>query len=132
MLTLQKNHLLAEIEDEKDENMNDNVAPIFQNNKVKTTTESTKILISEKKPRTDVRKYFIYLLQMRNQIPLDLLQPFKNGCFCKTCEEYSNTVDAHWKTLPRKHDEYPSQFFSDHENSSKRLNSIKTKRKFLM
>ena len=76
MLTLQKNHLLAEIEDEKDENMNDNVAPIFQNNKVKTTTESTKILISEKKPRTDVRKYFIYLLQMRNQIPLDLLQPF--------------------------------------------------------
>ena len=76
MLTLQKNHLLAEIEDEKDENVNDNVAPIFQKNKVKTTTESTKILISEKKPRTDVRKYFIYLLQMRNQIPLDLLQPF--------------------------------------------------------
>ena len=67
MLTLQKNHLLAEIEDEKDENMNDNVAPIFQNNKVKTTTESTKILISEKKPRTDVRK--VFHLSIANEKP---------------------------------------------------------------
>ena len=37
----------------------------------------------------------------------------------------------HWKTLPRKHDEHPSQFFFDHENSSKHLNSIKNKREIL-
>ena len=67
MLTLQKNHFLAEIEDEKDENVNDNVAPIFQKNKVKTTTESTKILISEKKPRTDVRK--VFHLSIANEKP---------------------------------------------------------------
>ena len=40
---------LVEIEDEEDENTNDNIAPIFQRNKVKTTIESTKKLISEKK-----------------------------------------------------------------------------------
>ena len=40
---------LVEIEDEEDENMNDKIAPIFQINKLKTTTESTKVLISTKK-----------------------------------------------------------------------------------
>ena len=39
----------VEIEDEEDENTNDNIAPIFQRNKEKTTIESTKELISEKK-----------------------------------------------------------------------------------
>ena len=39
----------VEIEDEEDENMNDNIAPIFQRNKVMTTIESTKKLISEKR-----------------------------------------------------------------------------------
>ena len=39
----------VEIEHEEDENTNDNIAPIFQRNKVKTTIESTKELISEKK-----------------------------------------------------------------------------------
>ena len=39
----------VEIEDEEDENTNDNVAPIFQRNKVKTTIEPTKELTSEKK-----------------------------------------------------------------------------------
>ena len=38
----------VEIEDEEVENTN-NIAPIFQRNKVKTTIESTKKLISEKK-----------------------------------------------------------------------------------
>ena len=35
----------VEIEDEEDENMNDNTAPVFRRNKVKTTIESTKELI---------------------------------------------------------------------------------------
>ena len=36
--------------------MNDNVAPIFQRNKVKTTIESTKELISKKKALDGCRK----------------------------------------------------------------------------
>ena len=47
------------------------------------------------------------------------------------CAEHSNTDDAHWKTLPRKHDEHPSQPFFDHENSLKHLNSIKNKKEIL-
>ena len=39
----------VETEDEEDENTNDNIAPIFQRNKEKTTIESTKELISKKK-----------------------------------------------------------------------------------
>ena len=35
------------------------------------------------------------------------------------------------KTLPPKHDEHPSQFFFDHENLSKHLNSIKNKKEIL-
>ena len=45
--------LQVEIEDEEDENMNDNIAPIFQRNKVKTTLTSTKKnLFPRKKPQT--------------------------------------------------------------------------------
>ena len=46
----------VEIEDEEDENINDNIAPIFQRNKVMTTIESTKELISEKRAQTDIQK----------------------------------------------------------------------------
>ena len=47
------------------------------------------------------------------------------------CKEYSNIGDAHWKTLPQKHDERLSQFIFDHEDSPKHLNSIKNKKEML-
>ena len=68
---------------------------------------------------------------MGNQYPWAYFNHSKNGWFFKTCEEHPSAGDAHWKTLPRKHDEHPSQFFFDHENSSKQLNSIKNKREIL-
>lgn len=52
----------------------------------------------------------------------------RNGWFCKTCEQYSTTEDAYWKTLPRKHDEHPSAFFNEHNNSLKHLTAIKNKK----
>ena len=51
----------------------------------------------------------------------------KNGWFCKICEQSSNTGDAYWKTLPHKHDEHPSQFIHDHDNSPKHLQAVTNK-----
>ena len=122
----------VEIENE-DENTNDNIAPSYQRNKVKTTIESAKELISEKKaPDGHTKSTSSTYCKWETKYPWTYFNHSKNGWFCKTCEEYSNTEDAHWKTLLRRHDEHPSQFFFDHENSSKRLNSIKNKWKFLI
>ena len=52
--------------------MNDNIAPIFQVNGVKTTIESTKELVSEKKALDGC----MMGNQIGNQIPLGLLQSF--------------------------------------------------------
>ena len=43
------------------------------------------------------------------------------------CEEYSNSGDAYWKTLPRKHDDHPSHIFYDHDTSTKHLAANKNK-----
>ena len=51
----------------------------------------------------------------------------KVGWFYKTCEEYSDTIDQHWKTLPRKHNEHPHSFFTEHVKSSKYIQSVKNK-----
>ena len=68
---------------------------------------------------------------METKHPWAYFNHSKNGWFCKMCEEYSNIGDAHWKTLPQKHDERLSQFFFDHEDSPKHLNSIKNKKEIL-
>ena len=95
---------------------------------MKTTIESTKERISEKKAPDGCTKSTssIYC-----KCPWAYFNHSKNGWFCKTSEKYSNTGDAHWKILTRKHDEHPRQFFFDHENSSKHLSSIKNKREIL-
>ena len=82
----------VEIEEEEDENMNDNIAPIFQRNKVKTTIESTKVLIFEKKAPDGCTKgnSSIYC-KWETKYPWAYFNHSKNGWFCKTCEEYSNT-----------------------------------------
>ena len=51
----------------------------------------------------------------------------KGGWFCKTCEEYSDSHDAYWKTLPRKHDEHPGVFFKEHVSSEKHAKAIRNK-----
>ena len=107
----------VEIEDEEDENANDNIAPVFQRNKVKTTIESTKELISEKKvPDGHTKNTSSVYCKWETKYPRTCFSHSKNGWFCKTCKDYSNTGDTHWKTLPCKHDEHPNQFFFDHEN----------------
>ena len=122
----------VEIEDEEDENTNDNVAPIFHRNKVKNTTESTKELISEKKaPDGCTKSTSSIYCKWETKYSWAYFNHSKNGWFCKTCKEYSNTGDAYWKTLPRKHDENLNQFFFDHKNSLKHLNSIKNKKEIL-
>ena len=121
----------AEIEVE-DKNMDDNISPIFQRNKMKTTIESTKELTSKKKaPDGHPKSTSSIYCKWETKYPWAYFNHSKNGWFCKTCEEYSNTGDTHWKTLPHKHDEHPSQFFFDHENSSNHLNSIKNKKEML-
>ena len=112
--------------------MNDNIAPIFQVNGVKTTIESTKELVSEKKALDRCMKSTssIYC-KWETKYPWAYFNRSKNGWFCKTDDEYSNTGDAHWKTFPDKHNEHQSKFFFDHENSSKHLNSIRNKKEIL-
>ena len=51
----------------------------------------------------------------------------KGGWFCKTCEEYSDSHDEYWKTLPRKHDEHPGMFFNEHANSDKHKKALRNK-----
>ena len=48
----------------------------------------------------------------------------KGGWFCKTCEDYSDSHDEYWKTLPPKHDEHPSMFFNEHANSDKHKKAL--------
>ena len=89
----------VEIEDEEDENTNDNVAPIFQRNKVKTTIETTKELISKKKaPEGRTKSTSSICCKWETKYPWAYFNHSKNGWFCKTCEEYSSTGDAHRKT----------------------------------
>ena len=90
----------VEIENEEDENTNDNIAPIFQRNKVKTTIEFTKELISERKaPDGRTKSTSSIYCKWETKYPWACFTHSKNGWFCKTCEEYSNTGDGHWKTL---------------------------------
>ena len=120
----------VEIEDE-DENMNDKIAPIFQINKLKTATESTKILISKKKAPDKQTKSTssIYCKWETKSLGLTLTI-LKTDSSAKGAKS-NQTLYAHWRTLPQKHDDHPSQYFFDHENSSKHLNSIKNKKEIL-
>ena len=94
---------------------------------MKTTIESTKEVISEKKaPDGRTKSTSSIYCQWESKYPWAYFNHSKNGWFCKTFEEYSNTGDAHWKT-----DKHQSQFFFDHKNSSKHLNCIKNKREIL-
>ena len=52
----------------------------------------------------------------------------KGGWFCKTCEEYSDSYDEFWKTLPRRHDAHPGTFFREHESSDKHKKAISNRR----
>ena len=99
---------------------------------MKTTIESTKELISKKKaPDGWTKSTSSVHCKWETKCSWAYFNHSKNGWFCETCEEYSNSGDGHWKTLTRKHNEHPSQFFFDHENSSKHLNSIKNKKEIL-
>ena len=51
----------------------------------------------------------------------------KGGWFCKTCEEYSDSHDKYWKTLPHKHEEHPGMFFNEQANSGKHKKSLRNK-----
>ena len=46
------------------------------------------------------------------------------GWFCRTCQEYSNSHDQYWKTVPRTHDQHPGVNFSEHENSQKHVRAV--------
>ena len=48
--------------------------------------------------------------------------------FCRTCQEYSNSHDQYWKTVPRTHDQHPGVFFSEHENCQKHVRAVTQKR----
>ena len=86
----------VEIEDEEAENANDNIAPIFQRDKVKTPIESTKELISEKKApgKRTISTSSIYW-KWETKYPWTYFYHSKNGWFCNTCKEYSNSEDGH-------------------------------------
>ena len=99
---------------------------------MKTTIESTKELISEEKaPDGHTKSTSAIYCEWEIKYSWAYFNHSKNGWFCKTCKEYSNTGDAYCKTLLRKHDEHPNQLFFDHENSPKHLNSIKNKKESL-
>ena len=44
--------------------------------------------------------------------------------FCRTCQEYSNSHDQYWKTVPRTHDQHPGVFFSEHENCQTHVRAV--------
>ena len=94
--------------------------------------ESTKELISKKKaPDGHTKSTSSIYCKWETKYPWTYFNHSKNIWFYKTCEEYSNTGDAHQKTLRHKHNEHLNQFFFNHENSSKHLNSIKNKKEVL-
>ena len=49
------------------------------------------------------------------------------GWFCRTCQEYSNSHDQYWKTVPRTHNQHPGVFFSEHENCQKHIRAVTNK-----
>ena len=52
----------------------------------------------------------------------------KGGWFCKICEEYSQTGDKFWKTVPKKHDAHPGEAFKEHSSSKKHTDAICSKK----
>lgn len=68
-----------------------------------------------------------FTAKWEKQFPWTYYSSDKVGWFCKTCEEYSDTGDQYWKTLPRKHDVHPHSFFTEHVKSSKHIQSVKNK-----
>ena len=49
------------------------------------------------------------------------------GWFCRTCQEYSNSHDQYWKTVPRTHDQHTGVFFSEHGNCQKHVRAVTNK-----
>ena len=49
------------------------------------------------------------------------------GWFCRTSQEYSNSHDQYWKTVPRTHNQHPGVFFSEHENCQKHVTAVTNK-----
>ena len=49
------------------------------------------------------------------------------GWFSRTCQEYSNSHDQYWKTVPRTHDQHLGVFFSEHKNCQKHVTAVTNK-----
>ena len=45
-------------------------------------------------------------------------------CFCRTCQEYSDSHDNYWKTVPKTHDQHPGVIFSEQENCKKHVRAV--------
>ena len=115
-----------------DENTSDNLAPIFLKQVSKETkpqepdipTTVPENMQSDGHTKSSRSSY----CQWELKYSWAYFNNLKDGWFCKTCEEYSNSGDAYWKTLPRKHDDHPSRIFYDHDTSTKHLAAIKNKK----
>ena len=70
-----------------------------------------------------------FTINWEKQFPWAYFSSNKVGWLCKIREEYPDTGGQYWKTLPRKHDEHPYLFFSEHVKSSKHIQSVKENKK---
>ena len=77
--------------------------------------------------RQDGRK-LAFTLQWEKAYPWAYYNSIKGGWFCKICEEYSQTGDKFWKTVPKKHDAHPGKAFKEHSGSKKHTDAICSKK----
>ena len=73
--------------------------------------------------RQDDRK-LAFTLKWKKACPWAYYSSIKGGWFRKICEEYSQTGDKFWKTVPKKHDAHPGEAFKEHSGSKKHTDAI--------
>ena len=104
---------------ESDTEMNDNDAE---------NTDLIETINSEKKfkGRTNPPAF---TLKWEKAYPWAYYNTRKSGWFCKTYEEYSNTGDHFWKTIPKRHDAHPGISFRSTNNPKNTVMRFATKLK---
>ena len=73
-------------------------------------------------------KKLAFALKWEKAYPWVYYSSIKGGWFCKICEEYSQTGDKFWKTVPKKHDAHPGEAFKEHGGSKKHTDAICSKK----
>ena len=68
-----------------------------------------------------------FTIKWEKRFPWAYCSSYQASWFCRACQEYANSHDQYWKTVPRTNNQHPGVFFSEHENSQKHVRAVTNK-----